>query len=86
MSKRKYNCPKCNSNEFVTEPNQYDILVFTENGFEIQETEPINDYKIFCRDCFAEMDISKSVSMKKVCAVRKKRVPSKRNPPKDGSK
>jgi hypothetical protein len=71
MSKRKNHCPKCNSNEFVTEPNQYDILVFTGNGFEIQATEPINDYKIFCRDCFAEIDINQSESMKKICVVKK---------------
>ena len=83
MSKRKYNCPKCNSNEFVTEPNQYDILIFAENGFEIQETEQTNDYKVFCRECFVEIDMIKSIQ--KVYVKRKQRI-SKKKPPKDGNK
>lgn len=60
----KYNCPNCNSNEFVTEPNQYNILVFTENGFEIQTTETVDEYKVLCRECSHEVDILKS--MKKI--------------------
>jgi DNA-directed RNA polymerase subunit RPC12/RpoP len=60
----KYNCPNCNSNEFITEPNQYDILVFSENGFETQTTETVDEYKIFCRECSQEVDILKS--MKKI--------------------
>lgn len=83
MSKHKYHCPKCNSNEFVTEPNQYDILVFTTNGFEIQKTEQTNDYKVFCRDCFVEIDMIKSIQQ--VCVKRKQRI-SKKKPPQDGSK
>ncbi|MCX6791139.1 MAG: hypothetical protein NTV62_03035 [Candidatus Gribaldobacteria bacterium] len=29
-------CPKCGEGEFVSEPNQYNVLVF------------MNDFKIFC--------------------------------------
>jgi DNA-directed RNA polymerase subunit RPC12/RpoP len=56
----KYSCPNCGAIEFVTEPNQYDILVFTQNGFETQIAAQIDDYKVFCRECSAEIDIVKS--------------------------
>lgn len=56
----KYNCPECGSNEFVTTPNQYDVLVFGANGFEVQTTEQTDDYKIFCRECSTEIDIMAS--------------------------
>jgi predicted nucleic-acid-binding Zn-ribbon protein len=57
----KYNCPKCGADEFVTEPNQYDILVFTKKGFEVQSTEQVHDCKLFCRECSSEIDLLKSV-------------------------
>lgn len=56
----KYNCPNCGSNEFITEPNQYDILVFSKEGFETQSTEIIEEYKVFCRECSKEVDLLKS--------------------------
>jgi DNA-directed RNA polymerase subunit RPC12/RpoP len=59
MSK-KYKCPNCGSNEFVSEPNQYDIMIFTENGFETQTTETVDEYKVFCRECSEEIDVLKS--------------------------
>ena len=40
----KYNCPECGSNEFVTTPNQYDVLTWGGNGFEVQTTEQTDDY------------------------------------------
>ena len=58
--RKQHTCPVCNSDEFVTQPNQYDVLVFTKNGFETQTTEQIDDYQIFCRECSAEVDVSKS--------------------------
>lgn len=57
---QKYKCPNCGSSEFVTEPNQYDVLEFTKNGFETKTTEIIDDYKITCRECSEEVDILKS--------------------------
>ncbi|MEO0044674.1 MAG: hypothetical protein RL329_4123, partial [Bacteroidota bacterium] len=63
----------CGSAEFITEPNQYDVLIFTENSFVVQSTESIEDAKIFCRACSAEVDILKSlkkVSMQKMPARR----------------
>jgi ribosomal protein S27AE len=57
---RNSKCPNCGSSEFITEPNQYDILEFSKNGFETITTEVVDDSKIFCRECGKEVDILKS--------------------------
>lgn len=57
---QKYKCPNCGSSEFITEPNQYDVLEFSRNGFETIATETIDDYKVFCRECGMEVDILKT--------------------------
>lgn len=49
-------CPKCGAGEFITEPNQYDILTFSDRGFEILDTELMNDFKLFCRGCEIEVE------------------------------
>lgn len=59
MSK-KFNCPNCGSFEFITEPNQYDVLTFSNNGFETFSTEIVDEYNIFCRECGKEVDILKT--------------------------
>ena len=56
----KYNCPNCNSEGFITEPNQYDVLTFSQEGFITQSIEQIDESKIFCRGCSKEVDIEKS--------------------------
>ena len=53
---QKYNCPECGSNEFVTEPNQYDVLTFTKNGFQIESSEQVDGSDIFCRECGEQVD------------------------------
>lgn len=53
-------CPNCGSKEFITEPNQYDILKFSKYGFETIDTEVIDEYKVFCRECNSEIDVEKS--------------------------
>ncbi len=58
----KHNCPKCGANEFITEPNQYDILTFGLTGFYIQSTEQVEQYRVFCRECFEEIDLLRSIS------------------------
>lgn len=58
----KSKCPNCGSAEFVTEPNQYDILIFKKNNFIIQSTEQIDDYRIYCRECGKKVNILKSKS------------------------
>ncbi len=55
-------CPNCGSHEFITEPNQYDVLIFSKEGFETQETEQVYDYKIFCRECAKEVDVLNSIN------------------------
>jgi len=52
-------CPKCGAGEFISEPNQYDVLTFLSNQFEIINTEPVNDFKIFCRECGVEIKYEK---------------------------
>ncbi|HOF16329.1 MAG TPA: hypothetical protein PLF32_04645 [Bacteroidales bacterium] len=52
--------PNCGSSEFITEPNQYDVLEFSKYGFETISTETIDEYKIFCRECGKEITIEKS--------------------------
>jgi len=50
-------CTKCNSEEFVTEPNQYDILRFVNGKFEVIRSEFTDEEcKIFCRECGAEIN------------------------------
>ncbi len=58
---QNYSCPNCGSHEFITEPNQYDIFSFSENGFAIIATTQIDDYKLFCRVCSEEIDENKSI-------------------------
>lgn len=52
-------CEFCNSKEFITEPNSYDVLIATEKGLEFEKTEQIQDYKIFCRECGEEFEQEK---------------------------
>ena len=59
---KKKMCPDCGSNEFITEPNQYDILIFSNNGFENQATKQIEEYKVYCRECSKEVDLLKSIN------------------------
>lgn len=63
---QNFNCPDCGSSQFVTEPNQYDILEFSSNGFEVVDYKTIDDYKVFCRECGVEVDLIKSTK-KIVC-------------------
>ncbi len=52
-------CPNCGSTEFVTEPNQYDILTFENGDFKVLHTEQCEEgYKIFCRECENEVYVT----------------------------
>jgi len=67
MSEENFVCPECESEEFITEPNQYDVLVFEEDDFVIQKTLSTNDKeRLFCRECWAEIDITQSIADKRV--------------------
>jgi hypothetical protein len=48
-------------------------MTFNEKDFWVPKRITIDEFKIFCRECSVEIDVRKSESMKKVCAVKKKR-------------
>lgn len=54
---KQHQCPHCDCDEFISEPNQYDVLRFRVGNFEISHTENINgEIKIFCRECGVKID------------------------------
>ena len=60
-------CPRCNSEDFVTKPNRYDILKFVDGKFEIEKSELTGvEDRIFCRECSAEIEEEISLKNKKV--------------------
>lgn len=67
MPEENYVCPECESEEFITEPNQYDVLVFEDDDFVIQKTLSTNDKEIYyCRECLTEVDVAQSIASKRV--------------------
>ncbi|PJA01846.1 hypothetical protein COX74_00580 [bacterium (Candidatus Gribaldobacteria) CG_4_10_14_0_2_um_filter_41_16] len=52
----KNQCPKCGAVEFITEPNQYDVLRLNNGHFEIEHSEFCDEFKIFCRECSTEIN------------------------------
>lgn len=63
----KHKCLNCNSEEFVTSPNQYDLLKFSDKKFDIIKSEFTEDKcKIFCRECGSEVDEQSSVKNNKI--------------------
>lgn len=70
MAKRKNICPECDSEEFVSVPNQYDILTFADDDFVVRETAPTNDKeKIYCRECGTEINVEESLANKRVTLI-----------------
>ncbi len=62
MNEGKNQCPKCGSAQFITDPNQYDVLEFNNGVFDIIRSESTADeFKIFCGECFTEIDQDTSV-------------------------
>lgn len=60
-------CPNCNSEEFVTQPNRYDILKLGAEKFDVVKSEfTENKYKIFCRECGFEIDEKSSMKNNKI--------------------
>ena len=67
MAKSENICPECESEEFVSVPNQYDILTFADDDFVVRETASTNDKeKIHCRECATEIDVKESIANKGV--------------------
>ncbi len=58
-------CPSCGSEEFVTEPNRYDILTF-DNDFEVSKSYYIDEYNVQCRECAEDIDVENSSRLKRI--------------------
>lgn len=64
-------CPKCGAEEFITEPNQYDVLTFIDGRFDIRYSEGFDDYfRTFCRECDSEVDVIKSEEAKRIILLK----------------
>ena len=50
------NCPNCGSNEFITAPNQYDVLTFRNGNFKTLSVQQVDVFKIYCRECSEEIE------------------------------
>lgn len=66
MPSPKNRCPNCDSPEFISELNRYDVYEFQDNDFVITNNHFLDDYKTYCRDCEEEVDVSASIENKKV--------------------
>lgn len=62
-----YCCPKCCSEEFVTEPNCYDILKFINSKFETMKKEMVERESIIrCRECGIKINEKASIRNGKI--------------------
>lgn len=60
-------CPKCGSEEFITQPNQYDCLRFVNGEFQVEKSELINEnLRVFCCECGDEVDKKASFKNKRI--------------------
>ena len=50
-------CLNCGCEEFVSELNQYDVMIFRDGEFQIIRSEYVDSEKIFCRECGKEVDV-----------------------------
>lgn len=50
-------CPNCGCEEFVSEPNQYDVMIFCDSEFRILRSESFDSEKVFCRECGTEVAV-----------------------------
>lgn len=66
MANRKNRCPECDSPEFISELNRYDLYEFQDDDFVVTNNHFLDDYKTYCRDCQEEIDVSASIANKKV--------------------
>lgn len=71
----KNQCPRCDSAEFITEPNQYDVLRFNNGHFKTECSEfcDRDKPKLFCRECSAEINEEESEINNKVVISRYKK-------------
>ena len=49
---KDYKCPHCGSEEFITQPNRYDVYVAKEGKIRFSHSEIIDDaIELYCREC-----------------------------------
>ena len=61
MKNKNLNCKECGNNEFITEPNKYDIYKAEEGKLEFQKEEIIQEaIKLYCRECSEELEYEDS--------------------------
>lgn len=57
MQTKKYKCKECNCEEFVSQPNQYDIFENNHGVLVFKKSELVNDkLELFCRECSQKLD------------------------------
>lgn len=62
-----YKCPKCDSEDFITQPNRYDCLKFANGQFQAEKSEFTSEKeKIFCRECGDEVDVNTSLEHRRI--------------------
>ncbi len=66
MAKSKNVCPECDSEEFISEPNQYEVYEFSEGDFVATDSHFIDEYKIYCRECSSEVNVEESNQRKNI--------------------
>jgi len=60
-------CPKCGSEDFITQLNRYDCLKFVSGEFQAEKSEFVNEKeRVFCRECSNEIDVKTSFRHGKV--------------------
>ncbi len=53
----KFKCEICNSEEFITKPNQYDVYKLVDGKLVFQNSELVNEkVTLFCRECSEKME------------------------------
>ena len=66
MEVENHQCPECESEEFITQPNRYDVLTFEESEFVSSYSHFVDEYKIYCRECSEEINVETSEKEKRV--------------------
>lgn len=66
MPSRKNRCPNCDSPEFISELNRYDVYEFQNDDFEVTNNNYLDEFKTFCRDCQEKIDVSASIENKRM--------------------
>ena len=60
-------CPKCGSEEFISQPNRYDCLRFVNGEFKVEKAKFTNEReRFFCCECGTMINEEASIKNKKI--------------------